>query len=81
MVLRNAMLASSGMWSPFLALQRLQAVTRFVHGVSTFSGAGVGVVDGKLPFGAAVLALVIVALEYVLPGKINALIRGVYVAV
>jgi hypothetical protein len=38
-------------------------------------------IDRKVPSCAAVLALEIVALEYILPGKINALVGGVHIAV
>jgi hypothetical protein len=38
-------------------------------------------VDSQFFFGAAILALIIVAFEYILPGKINALVRGVNISV
>ena len=39
------------------------------------------VIDGQVFFRSTVLAFVIVAFEYVLPGKINALVRGVHISV
>lgn len=39
------------------------------------------VVDGKVALGAAILALKVVALEYILPGKINALVGGVNISI
>jgi hypothetical protein len=38
-------------------------------------------VDGQIAFGPAILAFMIVALEYILPGKINALVRGVNISI
>ncbi len=50
-------------------------------GIATTASAGYDMVDCKFLFCAAILALVIVALEYILPGKINALVRGVNISV
>lgn len=49
--------------------------------IATTAGTGYNMIDRQLFFGAAVLALVIIALEYILPGKINALVRGVNISV
>lgn len=53
-----------------------------VHpGIATSAGAGCYVVYGKLLLGATILALIVIALEYILPGKINALVRGVNISI
>jgi hypothetical protein len=39
------------------------------------------VIDGKILPGATILALMVVSFEYILPGKINALVRGVDISV
>lgn len=49
--------------------------------IATTAGARGNMIDGKLLLGAAILALVVVALKYILPGKINALVRGVNISV
>ena len=39
------------------------------------------VINSKFLFGAAILTLVVVAFKYILPGKINALVRGVNISI
>lgn len=49
--------------------------------ISTSACPGDHVVDGQVLLRTAVLTFIVVALEYVLPRKINALIRGVNISV
>lgn len=49
--------------------------------IATTASAGHYMIDRQLLFGAAVLAFVVVAFKYILPGKINALVRGVNISV
>jgi len=50
-------------------------------GILTATGPGHDVVDRQVFPDAAVLAFMIITLEYILPGKINALVRGVNISV
>ena len=38
-------------------------------------------IDRQILLGAAILTFVVIAFEYVLPGKINALVRGVNISI
>jgi hypothetical protein len=50
-------------------------------GVATTAGTRCDVIDREVLPGAAILALVVIAFKYILPGKINALVRGVHISV
>lgn len=49
--------------------------------IDTAAGTRGNVIDGEVLAGTAILAFMIVALEYILPGKINALVGGVNISV
>ena len=54
---------------------------QIVPGVGAAACTGCYVIDGQIFLGAAILAFVIVEFEYILPGKINALVRGVNISI
>ena len=49
--------------------------------VAATAGAGRNMINGEIFVSAAVLAFPTIALEYILPGKINALVRGVHITI
>jgi hypothetical protein len=50
-------------------------------GITTTTGTWCNVVDRKVFAGATILAFVVIAFKYILPCKINALVRGVNVSI
>src|SRR5688572_9793251 len=66
---------------PFSGITFFAGSYKIHPGISTAARAGNDMVDGEFTPYAAVLTFEIITLEYVLPGKINALVGGVNISV
>src|SRR5690242_11419613 len=65
----------------FLRIALLAGSDQVCPGINTTASTGHDMIDRQVFPGATVLTLMVVALEYILPGKINALVRGVNISI
>ena len=66
---------------PFFCIAFFTRGDKICPGIHSSARPWRNVINRKIFFGAAILTFVVIAFKYILPGKINALVRGVHISI